>query len=1065
MIAFFARNDIATNILMVAILALAGWVAMEKIPVEVRPAQEYREVRVSIPYRGGSPADVERDVAIPVEQALEGLAGVKEVHSEVSRGNCRVFVLAEENANLKDLLDDVKARVDRVSTLPGETERPRYEIPSSNRRREVITVAAMGELSDRDLLDLARRVRDEISQLKNVTFTEVKDVAPVEISVEADPERLNHFGLSLTDLTNAIRRSSIDLPAGAIRSPNGSITLRTTGQAYTREEFEKIPVRSEAGAEVLLGEVANVIDGFEQDRKISRLNGKKALFIEVMRTEDQNAIEIADEVKAYVARTNETLPSGISLAVWDDETLRLRGRLDTLINSLVQGAFLVLLVLGLFLRPAVAFWILIGIPVAFAGGLIFMPAYNGTINLMSLFGFIIVLGIVVDDAIVTGENIYTKLRDGMKPEQAAIQGTKEVATPVTFGIITTIVAFVPLMFMPDTWKPFVSPILPVVAPVLLFSLIESKLILPAHLKHIKTNRPDDQLGTFGRFQRTFSRGLEAFVHRVFQPLLNISLKHRFTTLSVFAAMAMLLWGYWKGGHLGFVNLPSVDRDIMVAWLEMPDDTPVEATQERFDKLYNATLQLQKEYTDPATGESIIGNITDTVGGRRGRGGFNARVAMLAMEMSPPEKRPKQFANLKNAVFEERLRELFGPTDDLRRFSIRSERGGGRDGDQNERSITLRVFGPQSDEKRRVLDEIETLADSFKADGVTSTYHNFREGSEEIQLTLKPRATELGFTQRALASQVRASFFGEQAQRIQRNRDDLRVMVRLPREDRESLNTLSNLILRTPNGTAIPFSSVAEATLTKSPNSLKRINGAQVNDFYAEVRDDEVPVMRIAKEMEPEIDRILSQTEFTWAWTGFVEDDGETAKRTKFGFIMLLFTLYALLAIPFKSLVQPIFVLIAVPFGVVGAALGHIILGQTPSWLSVFGILALSGVVVNDSLVLVDFINRKRAAGVALYDAVLSAGAARFRPILLTSLTTFAGLFPLIMERSLQAQFLKPMAISLAFGILFATVITLFLIPAAYLATEDLKALAAKFWKWYRQPFAKSSPPSQPAAES
>lgn len=1053
MISFFARNDIATNIMALAILVVAAWFAFDKIPYEIQPNEEYPEVRIQITYRGGSAADIERDVAIPVEQALEGLSGIRMLETEINSGGCTIIAGAKSGVNPKDLLEEVKARVDRVNTFPNEIERPRYNVPATEDWREVITIAVVGDMSEHDLLATARRVRDEVASLPGISSAKVGGNSPPEIAIEAKPEELLHYGLSLSDLTDAIRRSSIDLPAGTINAPGGNVTLRTTGQAYSREDFENILLRSRDGADVRLGEVATISDGFEENQKIVRFNGTPALLVEVMRVGDQNALEIAERVKKYVAESESRLPSGISLSVWDDDSQALRGRLKTLINSLIQGAFLVLIVLGLFLRPTLALWILLGIPVAFAGGLIFMPLMGNTINMMSLFGFIIVLGIVVDDAIVTGEHIYTKLREGIEPADAAILGAKEVATPVTFGVITTIVAFIPLMFMPDTWKPYTAPILPVVAPVLIFSLIESKLILPCHLKHLKTNRTKSRLNGFERFQQKISHGLETFIEKVFQPLLDRCLNHRYITISVFLALALSFLGYGLSGRLGFVNLPTIDRDMINAWVEMPRDTPLEETDVMVVHLYEAAQELQEEYRDPDTGKSLITNIITSTGGWHSRDNSNPSQGSIAFELLPPEKRAKQFNDLRNDDIITRYRELVGPIEDrVRRFNAFGAMGGGRFGDDSGRSIEVEVRGPYSPEKIAALDEIEELFDQYRPDGISATWHNADRGREEIQLKLKPLALELGLNQRELASQVRASFFGEQAQRIQRERDDIRVMVRLPKADRESLDTLNNLILKAPNGSTIPFSAAADLTFTSSPGRLERINGAQVNEFNAEVIDDEVDIMGLSKRAAPEIDRILAGTGLTWGYVGFIADDGETRRNTLIGGVLLILVIYALLAIPFKSIVQPLFVLLAIPFGVIGAYVGHMVMGQTPSWLSVFGILALTGVVVNDSLVLVDFINRRRDAGLSLHEAVLVAGARRFRPILLTSLTTFAGLIPLIMERSLQAQFLKPMAISLAFGILFATFITLLLIPTAYLVAEDIKALFAKAWRWYRAPF-------------
>ena len=1053
MISFFARNDIATNILMVAILIFAGWLAFDKIPYEVYPNQHFNEVRINVPYRGSSPTDVERNVSIPIEQALDGLPGIKEIYSKSQRNSAEIQITAKDGVDPKELLEEVKARIDQVNTFPSETEPPRISVPETQKYREVITIAISGDMNENDLLATARLVRDQVAALPELSNVKVVGNSQAEIAIEAKPERLLNFGLSLSDIADAVRRSSIDTPAGAVQAPSGSLVVRTTGQALNREEFENIVLRSQDGAEIRLGDVATVKDGFEQDRKIIRFNGVPTLLVEAYRLGDQNALEIADAVNEYVANSHNTLPSGVTLSIWDDESQALRSRLSTLLNSLIQGALLVLLVLGLFLRPTLALWILLGIPVAFAGGIIFMPILHGTINMMSIFGFIIVLGIVVDDAIVTSENIYQKLREGLNPTDAAIIGTKEVSTPVTFGIITTVVAFIPLMFMPDSWSTFTKPILPIVAPVLLFSLIESKLILPCHLKHLKTNRERKKLNPLAKLQQSVSYGLETFVEKIFQPCLNVCLKFRYVSLSLFLAIGIFSYGYWKGGHLGFVNLPTIDRDMINAWVELPYETPIEVTEEMVLEMYQITLDLQEKYRDPATGESLITNILCTTGGWHSRSWVDPSQGSLAFELVPPEDRPRRWTKLRNAEICEEFRKRMEPfQDQIRSFRIRGEQKRGRYGDDSGRDIEIRVNGPQNEEKILILDQIEDLLESYRDQGITKAWHNGEQSGEQLQLSLKPRASELGFTERELGAQVRASFFGEQAQRIQRERDDIRVMVRLPEEDRANLSTLENLILRTPNGIEVPLSAVADISFTEAPGRIGRYDGAQSNEVDGAVRDDKVDVMGIAAEITPEIDRLLVGSPYSWKFIGFVADDAETKKRTYLGGSLLLLTLFALLAIPFKSIVQPFFVLLAIPFGVIGAMLGHIILGETPSWLSVFGILALTGVVVNDSIVLVDFINRRREENLTLHEAVLTASARRFRPILLTSLTTFAGLLPLISEPSLQAQFLKPMAISLAYGILFATFITLLLIPCAYLITEDIKSLFSRFFSWYTRPF-------------
>lgn len=1046
MIRWFTINGIAANFLMLAILIGGVYTALFKIPLEVSPERSFESVIVEMNYRGGTAKDIERAILIPIEEALEGVEGIRELNAEGDRGRAWFFIEAVPGTDLRALMEDISARIDTITTFPDETERPKIFIPDSSNWWEVLSVAVTGELSQRELREVARRVEQDILALPGVSRAEVRGDRRYEIGVEVKMDKLISYGLSFQDLSDAIRQFSVDLPAGAIDSQSGTFIIRTRGQAYSEREFNRLPIRSSNGSDVLLGEVATVIDGFEEGEKQVSFNGRPALFVEVMRTGKESAIEISDQVQKYVKDARTRFPDGIELFIWDDESVSIRGRLSTLVNSLLQGGVLVMLLLGLFLRPSLAFWIVIGIPVGFAGGVMLMPWFGITANVMSLFGFIIVVGIVVDDAIVTGENVYQKMKEGVPPLEAAIEGTHEVATPVTFGAITTMVAFLPLMFFDGSWGDFASQVPPIVAPVLLFSLIESKLILPAHLKHLRRvprNNP------FTRFQTSIANGLETFIERAYQPALEFAVRRRASVLATFVAAALLMAGYCLSGRMEFIAYPSIDQQRISAELDLPNDIPLQVTARYMDKIEQALLQLREEYSDEGLGVSLVENYSKLVGAARIHRDFDKSRGSISFEVLAPSRRTEP--GPRNSELATRWTELVGPIPEAVEFRIRAERSVKNDRGFDNENLNIELRGPMSEEKAEVARQIRKILQEY--DGFASTWANINYGQDELELTLKPLAAELGLTQQILAQQIRQAFFGEEAQRVQRGVDDIRVMVRLPREQRESLHTLDSMRIRTPRGANVPLSTVAEIAFTKAPSHVHRKDGAEILRVGAQPADETIDVLGIAKEINPRIAALCAPHDLTFEYVGYVAEAAETQRTTIVGACLLAFTLYGLLAIALKSMGQPFFVLLAVPFAIIGALLGHIILDITPSYLSVFGMLALAGVAVNDTLVMVDYVNHRMAEGSTLREAALQAGARRFRPIMLTSVTTFVGLFPLLMDRSLQAQFLIPMAVSLAFGVMFATVVTLFLIPCSLLAADDVGRVLARLRRWYFHPFS------------
>lgn len=1061
MIRWFTNNGIAANLLMIGILLAGVYSAMFKVPLEVIPPDSgWKIIYMEVMYKGGTAKDVEKGVLLPVERALEGLNGIREINSDGMRGRAKFYIKAEKGIDLRELRENIRGRVDQISTFPAETEPPKIVIPDFSSFYPVISVAVTGKLQEEELREITHQVRDDILEIDGISQASAQGDRSYEISVEAKIPKLESFNLGFRELVDSIRRSSIDLPAGSINSESGRLVVRTRGQAYSKKEFENIPVRAANGAEVRLGEVAEVKDGFEEDKVLTDFNGNPTMFVRVSRNGKESAIDIADKVKEYVENSGERFAEGIKLYTWDDKSISMRGRLGTLAYSLLQGSILVFIVLGLFLRPKVALWVVVGIPVSFAGGVILMPFFGVTANVMSLFGFIIVLGVVVDDAIVTGENVYSKLQSGLNPIEASILGTKEVTVPVTFGILTTIAAFIPLLYLNEgRFGDFASQIPPIVAPVLLFSLIESKLILPSHLKHVKPRNTEK--GFFTRFQKSFANGLEWFVNRIYRPSLETAVKWRISVLASFVAAAIVMAGIWSSGRIGFSGHPSVESLKIAASLNLPNDLGIEKTASLTDRIEQAAHSIKNEFVDPKTGETLIQNVAKVTGSYRLGGRYDESRGQVIIEVTPPSMRSEP--GPKNSEIAQRWKQVVGEIEEADDFSIQSETFGRRNNDDDEQKqsepLELELRGPYSEKKNEIAQRIKALLrmkrnpqydpssplspelnpQMVPNPQISSSWAKINRGNDELEFSLKPRAAELGLSQQALARQVRQAFYGEEAQRIMRGTDEIRVMVRLPKKDRESLHTLARLKIRTPSGTEVPLATVADFKAKKSPSFVERNDKAEVIRIGARPKDDSVDILKIANEMRPEIQKIINEEKnLSFQYTGYIAEHAELKRRNIIASITLTFALFTLLAIPFKSVMQPIYVLLALPFGVIGAMIGHLVMGINLSWLSVFGMLALAGVVVNDSLVMVDHVNRKLKEGMNLKQAAIESGVRRFRPILLTSLTTFAGLFPLLIDDSLQAQFLIPMATSLGFGVLFATAITLYLIPCALLFADDVK---------------------------
>jgi multidrug efflux pump subunit AcrB len=1035
MIRWFAKNHVAANILMAAILLFGGYTAYFQLPVEIEPTVSFPQIRIKVPLRGGSPKDVEQKVILPIEQALNSLTGIESIESSADRNSGSVTVYVEKTTDIDKLKADIESSLDRITTFPSEAEKAKIYIPNTAYMFEVISVAIYGNLSDAELLLAATKARDDLTSIDGISKVVIKGRLNKEITIEVKPEVLNAYNLTIDKLSRRIRETSIDLSAGSINNNGERILIRSSSQAYGAEQFRNLIISRENGSELKLGDIATVVDTRAADQKVMRYNNQNAIILEILRFDGENALKIANSVHQYVASAQDRFPNGVELATWDDDSVSLKGRLKTLGVNLLQGGVLVLIFLGLFLRPQIAFWVVAGIPISFAGGIIAMYYLGVSANNMSIFGFIIVLGIVVDDAIVTGENIYSRMREpGRSPLDAAVLGTEEVSVPVTFGMLTTIAAFVPLMFIEGYLGEMARQIPLVVIPVLLFSLVESKLILPAHLKHLKTKRKST--GWFVRTQRYIADSLEKFIQRIYKPLLDFALHHRYATISLFITTLLLTAGWYVKSD-NFDPSPSTDRYYIYASLETVTGTSYEETDQRVKHVVKSLDSVRSKFVDTGTGKSLIGNVLTSSGGQPWSNRAKPTDGYILVEIVPPSERSTP--GPKNKEIAEAWELAVGQMQGVKSFSIRTQTNSSR----GRRSVPISVELRSNDDQERlaVTEKIKAWLKENK--NIKEAWTSDSREQRELEIKLNAQGREAGLSEEGLARQIRGAFYGTQVQKIQMVDSELRVMLKLPEEQRKSLHTLDTLSISLPNNQLASIAQFATVKEGSSPPSIERKNGSRLSIAYAKPKAG-FNVIKVEPELTKYINKfMLDYPGVSWNYDGELADYKDGNQRIIALALILIFVLYSLLAIPFKSFIQPLLVMLAVPFGVVGAYWGHVLLDLDISYLSFFGMLALAGVVVNDSLVIVDFINKRRLEGVPLREAIAESGIRRFRPIFLTSITTFAGLMPIIFEDSIQAQFLIPMAVSLGFGILFATVITLFLIPCAYAISVDISTLRPK----------------------
>ena len=1010
MIAWMIHNRVTPNLLMFVFLA-GGLFIASRIKQEVYPEFDLDMVTVRVAYPGSSPEEVEQGIILAIEEAIRGLDGVKEITATASEGSGVVTVEVEEGANAQRVYQDIRQQVDRIITFPEDSEEP--DVSMVIMRREVLDLQIYGDVSEWVLRELAEQVRDRLLQDPGITQVDFEGARRYEVAIEIDRDILRTYKLTLDQVAQRVRQTSVEIPGGEVETQGGDILLRVNERRLWGREFATIPLITTAEGSVLtLGDVAKIRDTFEERDEYTMYNGMRAVNLEVYRVGRQTPTGVSNATRAAMLEIEKDLPPGVYWAINSDRSDVYRQRLGLLLKNAAMGLTLVIVTLGLFMEFRLAFWVTMGIPVSFLGCILFLPAMGVTINMISMFAFVVTLGIVVDDAIVVGENIYEYRQKGMTLSQAAARGTKDVLLPVTFSILTNIVAFLPLYFMPGTMGKFWRVMPLVVITVFTISWVESLLILPCHLAHGRERR--GRAGIPGFIQNAVNHALEFVVKRGYMPLLNLCIRFKVITIAAAAAVLIYILGYVNSGRIGIILMPRVESDVSVATAVLPYGSPLSKTQAVCDRLLKAARQTSEANGGSKLVEGILSSINEN------------QVAVLVY-LTPPKVRP-----LKTAELTELWRKSVGAIVGIESLKFESDRGGPGRG----AALTIELSHRRIDVLDRASEALAaTLADFPNLKDIDDGY---TPGKRQLDFSLTEEGHSLGLTQQMLARQLRNAFYGAEAVRQQRGRNEVRVKVRLPREQRIRQYDLEQLLIRTPQGTDVPLAQIAQVKPGRAYTTITRRNGRRTVTVTADVE----PLAQTSQMQATLESEVLPQLKdrfpgLSYAWEGRQQDMQESTDSLIKGLVLSLFAIYVLLAVPFRSYYQPIIVMTAIPFGIIGAVLGHIIMGYALSLMSLMGIVALCGVVVNDSLVLIDYANGLLRNGLGHSEAIHQAGTRRFLPILLTTVTTFFGLAPMIFEQSRQAKFMIPVAISLGFGVVFATVITLIIVPCLFLLIEDV----------------------------
>jgi len=1035
--AWFASNHVAANLLMMLLLALGGALAINA-RVAIFPDIDPRLVPVSVVYPGATPQEVEEGISRRVEEALAGIEGIDRVRSVSAEGIGTVTAELTDDADAAAALDDIKSAVDTIQNFPPQ-DAENSRVSDSRITRPVLTIAISGDADEHTLRELAFRLRDGLTSLDGVSVANVEGIRDYEIGVEVSEHELRALGLSFQEVANAVSGFSVNLPGGSIRSLQGEILLRTDSQAYRRLDFEDLVVRTNPdGSVTRLREVATIVDGFEDVDRHSLLNGAPAAYVTVKSVGDQQVLDVEGKALEFVEAM--PLPEGVAATVTKNRANILRSRIDLLVRNGLMGLILVFGVLVLFLDLRLAFWTTMGIPISFLGAFIGITALGGSINMISLFAFILVLGIVVDDAIVVGENIFAKREHGMPGPQAAREGLREVISPVSIGVLTTILAFIPLYFTEGFFGDILWVVPVVVISVLAMSLVESFLILPAHLSGGSLrHRP----GLLSVVQDRLRAGLQWLIEKTYVPVLKQALRWRYLTVAISCVVLMLTIGLVAGGYVRSTLFPEIDADDISARVTMVSGTAAAETEATMQRIADAAESVRVEFdAETPPGEpSIFRNVSATLGSQPfgggggpggGPGASGSNAAEIAIALTPGEERSIGAARIV-ARWKEVLGEIPGATSLEFTSSLLTA------GDD----ISVELAHADFERLLTATERLKLHVAEFG--GVSEITDSFDPGKRQLEFSLTPAGIASGLTARELARQVRQAYYGAEAQRVQRGRDDIKVLVRYTEDERHDQGSLERLRIRLPDGVELPLSTVASWTEGRGYATIDRTDRrrivrvtadvdeklASANDLNSELRDSYLPAL------------VHDVPGLKYSFEGAEKERIDSLKSLLKALAISVIGIYALIAGLLRSYMQPLIIISVIPFGVVGAVLGHALLGFDLSFFSMFGVVALSGVVINDSLVLMDMVNRLRAEGASPIDAIITGGQRRFRAILFTTLTTCVGLAPMVMEKSMQAQFLIPMAISLMGGVAFATLITLVLVPSICIIVEDLKALGSR----------------------
>jgi multidrug efflux pump subunit AcrB len=1015
-----ARNPVAANLLMLGLL-LGGFIMTMRIRQEVFPTIELDMVTISVPYPGASPEEVEQGIVLAIEEAVRPLDGVKEVTGTAMESFGVVAVELEVGTDRNKALADVKNHIDRITTFPVEAERPIVSMPAW--KAEAIWVVIHGEVEPTVLHEIGEQARDRLLADDGISYVELGGVRPLEIAIELSQENLRRYGLTLPQVAQRVRSTALELPAGAVKTAAGDVLLRTAERRNLGREFADITVAtSRDGTALALGDIAEIGDGYAEVDYETFFDGEPCVMLRVYSVGDQSPTTVADAAKRIAAELQQILPPGLGVATWRDRSEMFQQRVDLLLRNAGLGLVLVLVILGLFLEPRLAFWVTMGIPISFLGAFVVLPALGVTLNMISLFAFIITLGMVVDDAIVVGENVFRQRQEGKGFIEASVAGARRMVTPVTFSIATTVAAFGPLLFIPGTRGKIYFAIPVVAICVLVISLIESFFILPCHLASV--GRPGRVMGAVIRFQQFFSRGLERFIDGPYTSALGGAIRHRGITFAVAVTLFLSSCGLLQGGIVKTTDFPKEESD----WIFVDFGLQFGAAPEETRAVIRRAIGAAREVIAEHGGERISRGIFSELGQADTNRGTEegSHLGSVGVLLVPIDER-----DIGAHAFADEWRRKIGQVPNLEFMKFDSSTG---HGDTPPIDVQLSHRDPETLETaaRELAARITTFA------GTKDVDVGIEVGKPQLDFTLSEAGRRAGFTTADIAAQVRAAFYGAEALRQQRGRNELKVMVRLPRAERESLEQVENLILRTPAGGEMPLLEAASVHRGRAYTRINRVDGKRIQRVQADVYENEANPQEIMASLRQQVfpDLRARYPGLIWAQAG-----RQKAMKEFYDFLWVaigfaLLAIYGLIAVPLRSFVQPlVVVMVAIPFGFVGALLGHYFLGLSWSIMSSMGMVALSGVVVNNSLVYVDLANELRGRGIERFTAAVEAGRLRFRPIMMTSLTTFGGLAPMIFETSVQARVLVPMAVSLGFGVMFSTLIVLLLVPALFMMSE------------------------------